>query len=275
MDDLNALEKMVYSGRGIIVGMTPNGNSFIGYSLTGRSSSSQARKLKREQSGVIRTDVTDKKQLERGSPALLLYPAIVPIPEKKSIIASNGAQTKLIYSELMQNDYSPGFEILRRAFSKKFFEYDKKDDRWIDITTYEPDEPNNTPRISACVIDNLVATSIIRCKDGKREEKIFSMELKPGMGKLITTYKGGNEKPLLPFEDKPLDIIINSEFPEEITESIYEAIYDGQNPGDDYRIAAATALYNKKTKVFEYAIINRSEKDGENNNLYFGFDDFD
>lgn len=262
-DDFSALENMVYSGRGIVVGMTPNGNPFVGYSLTGRSPSSQARRLvEGKKTGTISTDVTDKEQLKKGSPALLLYPAIVPIPERKAIIASNGAQSKLIYSQVRK--YNPGRNpdwILRNAYYLlKFFEHDQHEDRWIDITTYEPDEPNNTPRISACQYGSLGAMSIIRCMDGKRDGNIFLIKLKPGIGELITTYKGGNEKPLLPFEGKPLEAKVESEFPEEIVESIYEAIKGGQNPGDNYRVAAAAVLYNKRTELFESRIINRSER---------------
>jgi IMP cyclohydrolase len=45
IDDFSKLKAMKYSGRGITIGMTTEGNSFIGYTLTGRSSSSQARKI--------------------------------------------------------------------------------------------------------------------------------------------------------------------------------------------------------------------------------------
>ncbi len=268
-DDFSALENMVYSGRGIIVGMTPNGNPFVGYSLTGRSSSSQARKLVegdkkgKIKTGTIRTDVTDKEQLEKGSPALLLYPAIVPVlAENNSIIASNGAQTKLIYSELMRHDgadQKPS-SVIRHAFDRSFFEYDQHEDRWIDITTYEPDAPNNTPRISSCVINNIVAMNIVKKGDLGQSEIEYINLLKPGKGKLITTYKGGNEEPLLPFEGEPLDVRIESEFPEEIVENIYEAIKGGQDPGDNYRVAAAVVLCNRRTELFESKRINRSER---------------
>src|SRR3989344_6319391 len=110
-DDFSSLEKMLYPGRGIIVGLTPSENPFIGYFLTGRSKSSQARKLVYsesvypEKTGIVRTEATDKEQLEKGNPSLLLYPALVSV--RDIIIASNGIQTELIYSaaiDLILND---------------------------------------------------------------------------------------------------------------------------------------------------------------------------
>ena len=64
IDDFLKLKEMKYSGRGITIGMTLEGNPFIGYTLTGRSPSSQARKLVYDESlSTIRTDVTDPEQV--------------------------------------------------------------------------------------------------------------------------------------------------------------------------------------------------------------------
>lgn len=249
-DNFSALENMIYSGRGITVGKTPSGISFIGYSLTGRSPSSQARRLVvGENTGIIRTDVTDPEQLKKGSPALLLYPAIMPVGDN-ALVASNGAQTKLLYNKEKQGKlWMPG---------KPFFEYDEKDDRLIDITTYEPDAPNNTPRISAYVRENRAGMYLVWEEYGKKKREIFAMDLFPGSGKLITTYFGGNEKPLAPFQGRPLDVEIGSETAQDIVESIYEAIHGGQTPDDNYRVAAAVAML--KPGGLETAIINRADK---------------
>jgi IMP cyclohydrolase len=260
-DDFSVLENMTYSGRGIITGMTPEGNSFMGYSLTGRSPPSQARRLVYdEKSGVIRTEVTDKEQLEKGSPALLLYPAIVR--EKDSLIASNGAQTKLIFTRI-QMDSNTTRDTLDSAFYSPCFEYDKKDQKWIDITTYEPDAPNSTPRISALLRERLAgskdaaAMHIVRSNGGVRESHTFPVTLLEGQGRVITTYSGGNENPLLPFEGRPLEVGVGSNTPENIVDSIYAAIQGGANPGDNYCVSAAVMmLKDGRTQV---AIRNRSE----------------
>jgi IMP cyclohydrolase len=266
-DDFSSLENMIYSGRGIVAGMTPSGNWFVGYSLTGRSPPSQARELvEGKETGTIRTNVTDKEQLEKGSPALLLYPAIVPVEDR--IIASNGAQTKLIYSVIRNENFTPGVDltrlpplaILKEAFKEPFWEYDEKDDRWIDITTYEPDAPNNTPRISACVIDKIAAFDIVyRGENGEKSRITREVHLEPGKGKLITTYKGGNEKPLLPFVGEPLDVAMTSTTSDNIAESIYEAIRGGAEPGENYRVSAAVMLCKPSGNIYT-TIINRSQR---------------
>lgn len=264
-DYFSALESMIYSGRGIAVGMTPSRKPFMGYSLTGRSDPSKARELvEGKNTRTIRTNVTDKEQLEKGSPALLLYPAIVPVKHRDMIVASNGAQTQLVYSAAMRRplDYSP-YKILKDAFKEPFWLYDEKENRWIDITTYEPDPPNNTPRISACMQGNSAAFHIVLCSDseqGYKREKLHLVDLVPGRGKMITTYKGGNEKPLQPFTGEPLDISIASETAEGIAESMYSAIGHGSKPGENYRVAAAVMVWDPKTWSIDTKIINRSER---------------
>lgn len=257
-DDFSVLRGMKYSGRGITLGATPSGSPFVGYSLTGRSPSSQARKLVYdEQTGVIRTDVTDKTQLEKGSPALLIYPAIA---FKKGIfVASNGAQTKLVYAQAIGSAEIPDW-ILRAAFVSPVLEYDEKGKRWIDITTFEPDDPNFTPRITAC-LDGICGEAgfhIVRKDGSKRQHETHPFKLNPGEGKLITTYLGGNEDPLLPFVGAPLRVQIQSESAQEIAESIYDSIGGGEKPGDDYRVAAAVAM--DRPGGLEVAIVNRCDR---------------
>ncbi|MBI2106008.1 hypothetical protein HYT56_04195 [Candidatus Woesearchaeota archaeon] len=255
-NDFSALEKMIYSGRGITAGLTPSSHPFIGYSLTGRSQSSQARKLiYDEKSGVIRTSVTDLAQLEKGNPALLLYPAVARFED--NLIASNGTQTELILSEL-RRDTSHRFpeKILRDAFSEKYHKDEIIKDG-IDLISYEPDAPNFTPRISACLTSKMAAMYIVKRIDDKKMGYVDPIVLTPGMGRLMTTYKGGNENPLLSFEGNPIYIKIGSDNPEEIIDSIYAAIKGGQNPGDNYRVAAAVMMI--KNRKAEVAIRNRSE----------------
>ena len=259
-DDFSALSEMVYSGRGITVGMTPSKLPFIGYSLTGRSPSSQARRLVRGlETGVIRTDVTDLEQLAKGNPALLLYPAIVPV-NQKTLVASNGAQTKLLFSEALNYPSRTAFRLINDTLTTdSFFEFDAENDLWVDITNYEPDSPNNTPRISACIRGTEAAMHIVWNENDSRHKNIFRINnLIPGQGKLITTYSGGNENPLVHFKGNPLDVQIGSESARDIAESIYETIQGGQNPGDNYAVASAVTLIG--SNGFEHAIINRSER---------------
>lgn len=272
-DDFSALENKVYSGRGLTLGVTPSEHTFIGYTLTGRSPPSQARKLVRsENTGMILTDVTDPEQLNKGSPALLIYPALAHADD--DLIGSNGAQTMLIYSmamhDLMERGGKPLKEpwipnpggLLSRAFERPCFQYDAHEDRVIDITTYEPD-PNSTPRISACMSKQSGGLHIVWSDNGKKQSKVhprFPQRLGPGEGLTITTYNGGNEKPLLlPFQGEPLEATVESETAQDIAESLYAAIHGGE-PGENYRVAVAVMLKKAGTGEIETAIINRFDR---------------
>jgi IMP cyclohydrolase len=258
-DDFSALEKMTYSGRGIVIGMTPDGKSFIGYSLTGRSPSSQARKLGYNlASNMINTQVTDEEQLKKGNPALLIYPAIASIDNM--IVASNGKQTLLLMdvfnrdsSNLIQESYSPVSVLLEAHKSPRIVD-------GIDLTSYEPDSPNFTPRISGCIDEKSGALYIVKksIDDIRPVTNIFSFELHPGNAHMITTYKGGNEFPLVSFGKDPFRLKIKSTNADDICESIYDAI--GPKNGENYRVSAAVML-KKGKKELDVAVINRFDSD--------------
>ncbi|MFH1802509.1 MAG: IMP cyclohydrolase [archaeon] len=276
--DFSTLAEMTYSGMGITVGLTPSGHPFIGYSLTGRSPPSQARELLLgENTGIIRTSLVEdderlkrmfdirndwdfaelKRKLEEGSRALIEYPAIVPIGSE-ALVASNGVQTELVCS-VASNQFSlrPD-QMLERAMRSSSWRYDPQHDRMINITTFEPDPPNNTPRINAIVKGGDAAMQIVLCEGGEKKSYVFPIRLERGIGGLLTTYSGGNESPLDPFEGEPFEVAIGSESAREIAESIYEAIHGGQSKGDNYRVAAAVAMLNSGR--LETAIINRVER---------------
>ena len=251
----DVLAAMKYSGRGITVGMTKDRNPFVGYTLTGRSPSSQARKLAYDLDSLcVRTQVTDEEQLKKGNPALLIYPAISHVGER--IVASNGAQTSLLIgcAQGCPEDIFPK-RLLLQALDKSVVQKDK-DGQEIDITSYEPDSPNFTPRINACLDSSFGAFYIMKKgTDSSRYTNLFPFSLTPGKAKLITTYKGGNENPLLPFEGMPLEFNVSSTRAEDICEALYESI--GPKEENNYRVASAVMLKNRGT--LEVFTINRSE----------------
>ena len=106
MTGLEALTQMEYPGRGIIISRSfDNQWNQLTYFLTGRSPSSKARQLVQgKTTGTVSTQVTDEEQLSKGSRALLLYPAIMISETNRNIgiVASNGAQTILLYNRLRQ-----------------------------------------------------------------------------------------------------------------------------------------------------------------------------
>jgi IMP cyclohydrolase len=282
-DNFSGLNSMIYSGRGITVGMTPEGNPFVGYTLTGRSPSSQARRLViGEKTNVVRTELVEddktltkmfniqneadlaklKSDIAKGSRALIVYPAIMPVGN--SIVASNGAQTKLLYN-VARNTNENLMVVFRDAFAKPFYEYDEKGDKLIDITTYEPDNPNFTPRISACLGDKLAGIYIVKRKldSPEREDRLSRIVLHPGEARGITTYSGGNENPLAPFNGEPLEFDVHSDDFREICWNLYNAI-GNPNPNDNnklYRVAAAVMMKNSSKGELYFAALNRADGD--------------
>ncbi len=280
-NDFSELGEMVYSGRGITVGMTPDRHAFVGYTLTGRSPPSQARRLvPGRNTGIVSTQLIEddetltrmfkinspgelaklKTDISKGSRALIVYPAIIPVGNR--IVVSNGAQTNLLYNAAIKSfeETSPQ-HILGEAISNPFGVYDEKEDRMIDITTYEPDEPNNTPRISACLNKSDAGIHIVRRRlDGERDDLICRVILSAGRAKGITTYSGGNEKPLLPFNSELLQFGIDSNDPYVICMDLYKVI-GNPNPLDGnkvYRVAAAVMMMNEDG--LETVVMNRADE---------------
>ncbi|MFT4304341.1 MAG: IMP cyclohydrolase [Candidatus Woesearchaeota archaeon] len=251
--EFKSLEEMIYSGRGITVGMTPNGNTFVGYTITGRSPSSKSRKLIYDkETHTIRTDVIDESVLQKGSPALLLYPAVTFV--NNAIVASNGAQTKLLYSSIKRHSENSDISmIMKDAFCRSIHEYDEKDKRWIDLAEQEPDAPNYTPRISAIVRGDV---AVLRLQQEKKKRKPFWKKLQPGEAWTLTTYNGGNENPLKPFTHS--DLLrgqVGTNDPKAINFYLSQTLYkDGK---EDYRVASAVMLINYDRNI-STSIINNN-----------------
>ena len=142
---LAPLRRMAYPGRLILLGKDASGRSVIVlYAVTGRSPSSQARRLVRDGRAVW-TRPTDPEVLKTGRPDLLVYPAIMI---GRGIAVSNGRQTADIDPD---GDGGP-VETLERGL---------KD--W----SYEPDAPIHTPRISGCVLPSgRAALAVLRRAEG-------------------------------------------------------------------------------------------------------------
>ena len=224
MGGLDALAEMEYPGRFIISGRSKNSdNLIIVYGITGRKSSSQARRFRQgDETLIIRTEATDEAEVSEGQRALLIYPALIPY--KGMVVAGNGVQSMHLYSKLLNKmkgagrDLTLGFDqmnpILKAAMNSAFveseYQYDPEHDEVIDITTYEPDS-NFTPRI--CLIASpwgSIFNIVRKAKTGdKREVKIYNYIMKQinAKGYLISTYEGENVEPLPSFRRDKLPIV--------------------------------------------------------------------
>ncbi|MBW3004860.1 IMP cyclohydrolase [Candidatus Woesearchaeota archaeon] len=241
VEGLENLTKMEYPGRFIILGRHAEGEGNIAiYGVTGRSPPSQARRFVfDEKHKVLRTDVTDKEQLEKGSPALLIYPAMAITDN--FMLVSNGAQTNHMYTVMCQRqaDVSPG-HLLDIAFGRDqhAFVYDPKEG-WIDLCSYEPD-PSTTARVNGVLSrqSGIGSLGIVKCVDGARVFEENTFEFEPGQGGLIATYTGVNQNPLPPFAGEPLEVALTGITSEEIANEVYAALAPVQG-GKDLRVAVA------------------------------------
>jgi len=249
VDCLEVLADMEYPGRGLLAGWNSARELFVGNFMTGRSPSSQARRFSEgEDTRTIRTSVTDPEQLKRGSAALLLYPAIVP--HEMTMVASNGAQTKLLYSALRRKldalkrptMHALSERILRDVLKEPVLEYDVGDDEWIDITTYEKDKNGIvTPRINfVAEYANACMHIVRRGAKGERVDSYYPFRAGDGgHGRLVCTYAGPNIKQPPSFEAGPHIIPFSWKSSKDMADDIYHALAP-KDGGDDLRVAIAT-----------------------------------
>ena len=241
---LEKLIEMDYPGRLIIIGAEKTGRRVcVVYAVTGRSPSSQARKIEfSDQQFLVKP--TDVSILKTGNVDLLIYPAI---KISEGIVVSNGKQTDDIQDAI--RGAGNAVHVLEMSLEK-----------W----TYEPDVPTFTPRISGCVLPSKSAAfSIIKkAEDGSAQRKYFEIPLLPGKGKMISTYAGENRDPLPSFKNDPEDVSLSCSSAEDMAEAVYEALKPRKEINEDFRVAVACVFCDRKNSShYSFSIINRSERD--------------
>ena len=185
--DLSAyLSGNEYPGRGICIGVTPDGKqTLIGYFIMGRSANSHNRVFAPIEGG-IETRAADPAKLE--DPHLIIYNPVLTLGDEH--IVTNGDQTNTIYEAIQQGG---SFESGLRT------------------RTFEDDGPNWTPRISGIVNAHSGAykLSILKSADGNGDsvQRYFFEYGQPvaGEGHFISTYKC-NGSPIPSFEGEPLRV---------------------------------------------------------------------
>jgi IMP cyclohydrolase len=236
------LAAMDYPGRVIILGRSRDGKTVVVYAITGRSPSSQARKLEWSEDGVwVRP--TDEETLKKGNIDLLVYPAMLYFPG--GVAVSNGKQTADVRRAL--EHASNPLSVLSASLTA-----------W----EYEPDPPIFTPRISGCVLPGpKAALNIIkRGTDGAAVRDSFELTLLPGKGKMISTYDGVNKDPLRSFTGDPLNVNIDGTDSAQTAEAIYESLKPS-GAGPDFRVAVACLFAGDIAgNQYEVSIINRHER---------------
>jgi len=242
MDTTTMLASLEYPGRLIAVGMPPQGGkAAIIYAITGRSPSSQARKLVFRDGGVW-VQPTDEATLKQGNVDLLVYPAV--LSGQAGLAVSNGKQTADIRDRLR-----PGVDPVA-ALAEALASWD-----------FEPDAPIFTPRISGCLVGGRAALSVVRRGPaGETLRHYFETVLRPGEGRLVSTYEGPNAEPLPAFRGEPRPIRLDGSTAAEAAEAAYADLAPAPG-GKDFRVAVACVFVPlSEPDKAEVRIINRHER---------------
>lgn len=237
-----SIAALEYPGRLIVIGTAAAGPQVVLYAITGRSPSSQARKLVHRDGGIW-VQPTDEATLKQGNVDLLVYPAV--LIGRAGIAVSNGKQTADVRDRL-----KPGVDPIA-ALSEALAGWD-----------FEPDAPIFTPRISGCLTESGAALSVLRRgPSGETLRNFFEAGLaRAGEGRLVSTYEGPNADPLPVFCGEPRFVDIPGTTPAEAAEAVYESL--GPVAGArDFRVAVACVFVPRgDTAQAGVHIINRHER---------------
>ena len=166
-----------YPGRIIAAGITPSHRLVYAYAIMGRSPSSRNRVFRThgDELYTVPFDATSIKD-----PALLIYPAILTADSRR--IVANGDHSLDIQRGIMEG----------RSLAQ-----------CLQSRTYEPDEPNFTPRISLVLeLDAFEFSILRRLPDGSCDRCFWRLPRRTGVLYMIHTYEGDGN-PLPSFRGEP------------------------------------------------------------------------
>lgn len=195
-----------YPGRIAIMGLSSGGDlAFQAYAIMGRSEGSRNRIFVQEGSSIrtVAPNKTPEEMAETEMAALIYYRALAAGEEIH--VVSNGAQTDPVIEMMSNVETELSLEEALRAAPTV---------EGVDLSMYEPDGDNNTPRITG-VIDfwdsakTPFGLAVVR-KDPETAEPIYSVyeaqggvtKLALGVGYGVQTYNG-NGNPLPSFDREP------------------------------------------------------------------------
>ncbi len=233
MEILNLSEVLktnAYPGRGIVIGRTAdNKKTAIAYFIMGRSENSRNRIFEIDGEG-IKTKAYDEAKLV--DPSLIIYSPVRVI--NGETIVTNGDQTDTVFDFVKEGKT---FEDALRT------------------RTFEPDEPNFTPRISGIVKDGAYKLSILKSAngDGNSVQRFFYEYIQPqaGLGHFIHTYKcDGN--PIPSFEGEPELVKIEGDI-DTFTNTIWESL------NADNKVSLFVRFIDNETNQYDTRIINKHE----------------
>ena len=202
--DLTALlQDNPYPGRGIVLGRSADGAFAIAaYFIMGRSENSRNRVFVPTEDG-IRTQAHDPSKMT--DPSLIIYHPVRMAG--RGLIVTNGDQTDTV------RDYILSGRTFVEALKSR---------------TFEPDDPNFTPRISGLLSpDGSFQLSILKSADGNPACccRCFYHYDAPlaGEGRFIHTYQGDGS-PLPSFEGEPVRIALEDPSPDALADRVWTAL---------------------------------------------------
>ena len=225
----NELSENAYPGRGIVIGKSGDGRHMvIAYFIMGRSENSRNRVFVADGEG-IKTQAFDPAKLT--DPSLIIY-SPVRVLDGKTIV-TNGDQTDTVYDFLAQGKT---FEDALRT------------------RTFEPDEPNFTPRISGLVEGGNYKLSILKSAGGdpSSAQRFFFEYTSPlaGQGHFIHTYRcDGN--PIPSFEGEPTPVAISGDI-----DQFTQTVWNNLNP--DNKVSLFTRFIDLSTGETATRILNKN-----------------
>ena len=224
------LASNAYPGRGIVLGMTPNGKqSVAAYFIMGRSVNSRNRVFIEEPDG-IRTEAYDPSKLE--DPSLIIYHPVREVG--RGLIVTNGDQTDTI------------LEYLERGLPME---------QALRTREFEPDGPNWTPRISGLLSpDGSYKLSILKSADAEGSacaRQTFEYPALPGLGHFLHTYVcDGN--PIPTFQGEPERVAIKGDI-----DTFTAQLWDNLNP--DNKISLFVRFTDLETRAYQQRILNKHQ----------------
>lgn len=223
-----------YPGRGIVIGRTSDGlKAVTAYFIMGRSVNSRNRVFVPEDEG-IRTQAFDPSMMV--DPSLIIYSPVRVLGN--DTIVTNGDQTDTVYEGLKAG---------------------KTFDESLRCRTFEPDEPNYTPRISGCLhVENgdfSYQMSILKSDNGNKDASLrynfFYENPLNGEGHFIHTYKcDGN--PLPSFEGEPKRVVIEGNI-DEFTSMLWASL------NEDNKVSLFVRYIDIATGAYETRIVNKNK----------------
>ena len=225
----NKLSANTYPGRGIVLGITPDGKQAVAaYFIMGRSVNSRNRVFVQEADG-IRTEAHDPSLMV--DPHLIIYHPVREIGQ--GLIVTNGDQTDTIWKYLAKGE---SWESALRT------------------RQFEDDRPNWTPRISGLQAnDGSYKMSILKAADPEGENCarfFWEYPATAGLGHFLHTYVcDGN--PVIPtFQGEPERVQIPADI-DTFTNELWE------NLNENNKISLFVRYTNLETREIQQRIINK------------------